>query len=469
MKERYAIVLAAGKGTRMKSLRDDISKVSYPILKTPLLKYVLMALHPLGLKKKVVVVGFGGETSSKIAEKEAEIVWQKEQKGTGHAIMMAAPNLSNLEGNTIVCCGDTPLLTTQTLGALLDYHENNHNDLTILTAVLDNPHGYGRIIVDEKGQVEAIREQKDCSKEEEAIKTINAGVYVFDNKKLFDNLDKLSTENAAHEYYLTDMVGIFNRLGYKVGHLSCPDFQETLGVNDRVQLAEAAKIIRKRINTGLMFSGVSIEDPDSTYIGPEVEIGQDTVIAPNVHIYGTSKIGQGNEIGPDSYFENVEIGNGNTITHTHLSEIRIGNDNDLGPYLRARKGVVIGNHTRIGNFNELKNSNFGDGSKCAHLSYVGDADVGKRVNIGCGTIVANYDGVNKFRSKIKDGAFVGSGTILISPVTLGEKSLSAAGSVIAEDVPDHAMGIARSRQVNKEGYADLYRLQAEAKKKNKKE
>ncbi len=462
---RYAIILAAGKGTRMKS-EAGMPKSAFPILKTPLVQYVINALKPLGVEEIVGVVGHSGEIVADILEGQAEVVWQKEQLGTGHAIMQAAPILKGKKGSTIVCCGDTPLLTSQTLGKLLQKHEDSGNDLTILTAVNENPKGYGRIILKE-GQVIAIREQKDCTPEEAKIQTINAGVYVFDNEKLFDNLGKLSNENAAHEYYLTDMVAVFNELGYKVGNLDADNFEETLGVNDRRQLAEAAAIIRKRINDALMVSGVSIEDPNTTYIGPDVAIGPDTVICPNTHIYGKCTIGKGNEIGPDCYFNNVTIGDGNVIVSSNLADTEIGNGTDLGPYLRTRKGVRILDKAHIGNFNELKNVVFGEGSKCAHLSYLGDSEIGDKVNIGCGTIIANYDGVNKFRSKIDDGAFIGSGTILISPVHVGEEGFTAAGSTITEDVPGKAMAIARGRQVNKDGYAEVFHEAALRKKEGK--
>ncbi len=457
---RYAIVLAAGKGSRMKSLRDDISKVSYPILKVPLVDYVLRSLKPLGLSRVITVLGFGGETSEKIVEGKAEVVWQREQKGTGHAIMQASPLLGGLEGSTIICCGDTPLLTTQTLDDLLKKHEDSHNDLTILTGILDDPRGYGRIIENGGGRVVAIREQKDCSEEENGIRKINAGVYVFDNRLLFECLPLLKPGNKAKEYYLTDLVGIFNEKGYRVGAMVCEDFDETLGVNDRVQLAAAAKIIRGRINRALMLSGVSIEDPENTYIGPDVEIGPDTVIAPGTHIYGHTKIGCGNHIGPSTYLENTAIGNDNVIEFCHITDSEVFNHTTLGPYFRARKGVKVRDGAHIGNFNEMKNVDFGEGSKCAHLSYLGDSDIGKNVNVGCGTIVANYDGVNKFHSKVDDNAFIGSGTILISPVHMGKGSLSAAGSTITKDIEEDSMGIARGRQENKPGYAITYHRKA---------
>ena len=430
---KFAIILAAGKGTRMKSGRSDVSKVSFPILGRPMVKYVLEALKPLGMEKIVTVVGFGGETTKSIVEGDSEVVWQNEQKGTGHAVMMAAPALSEQEGETIICCGDTPLLTSKTLSALLSSHQTNHNDLTILTSVIDDPRGYGRI-VKENGRVKRIVEH---------------------NAELFRDLKRLTPNNAAGEYYLTDVIAMFVGDGKKVATFSVADVNETMGVNDRYQLSVAAKIIQRRINKAWMLSGVSIEDPDTTYISPDSSIGQDCVIRPNTYILGGTSIGRDNVIGPSAYLERVKANNGNVIEWSHLVDTVIGSNTTLGPYLRTRKNAVIADRAHIGNFNELKNVSFGEGSKCAHLSYLGDASIGSDVNIGCGTIIANYDGANKFNSNIGDGTFIGSGTTIISPVNIGEMAFTAAGSTINEDVPAHAMAIARERQTNKEGYSDV--------------
>jgi bifunctional UDP-N-acetylglucosamine pyrophosphorylase/glucosamine-1-phosphate N-acetyltransferase len=464
--KKYAVILAAGKGTRMKSKREDISKVSFPILGQPLVKYVINALKPLGFEKIVAVVGFGGKTSEEIVKDDCAVVWQNEQKGSGHAVMMAASELEGLEGETIVCCGDTPLLTSATLQKLYDAHEQEKNALTVMTSILEDPFGYGRI-VKENGRVTKIVEQKDCTEEQKRIQEVNAGVYVFDNKELFEALKHITTNNAAGEYYLTDVIAIFVKKGLKVGSYAVSDVDETLGVNDRYQLSIAAKIIQRRINKALMVSGVTIEDPESTYIAPNVKIGQDTVIRPGTFLSGATVIGEGNIIGPNCYFENVIVGNDNEIIYSHLTDTTIGNATTLGPYLRTRKGVSIGDKAHIGNFNELKNVSFGEGSKAAHLSYLGDSTIGKAVNIGCGTIIANYDGVNKFRSTIGDNAFIGSGTTIISPIDVGESAFTAAGSTINKSVPPHDMAIARQRQENKPGYADVLHAKALAKKAKK--
>jgi bifunctional UDP-N-acetylglucosamine pyrophosphorylase/glucosamine-1-phosphate N-acetyltransferase len=465
--KKYAIILAAGKGTRMKSLREDLSKVSFPILGRPLVKYVLEALKPLGLDKIVTVVGFGGQTSEGIVKADSEVVWQKEQKGTGHAVAQAAPVLEDQEGETIICCGDTPLLTTKTLAAMFSSHETNHNALTIMTAQMSNPQGYGRI-VKEKGRVMKIVEQKDCTPEQAEITEVNAGVYIFDNKELFKDLKRLTPNNAAGEYYLTDVIGMFVNDGLKVSSFTVADNSETLGINDRYQLSIAAKILQQRINKAFLLSGVSIDDPDTTYIGPDVKIGQDTVIRAGTYLMGNTTIGLENVIGPNCYIENCEIGDYNEIIYSHLTDTKVGNKTTLGPYMRARKNVVLKDGAHVGNFMELKNVEFGVGSKAAHLSYLGDATIGDGVNIGCGTIIANYDGVNKFHTEIGNNVFVGSGSTLISPVHLGDDAFVAAGSTLNKDVPAHAMAIARARQENKAGYSDVLHEKALAKKAAKK-
>ncbi|MCR4562473.1 MAG: bifunctional UDP-N-acetylglucosamine diphosphorylase/glucosamine-1-phosphate N-acetyltransferase GlmU [Bacilli bacterium] len=464
--DKHAIILAAGKGSRMKSKKEELSKVSYKILGKPLLKYVIDALKEAGLDDLVTVVGFGGETAKAIAEPHSKVVWQHEQKGSGHAVMMAETALKDAKGYTLVCCGDAPLLRSNTLKEMFETHEKDGNDLTVMTAIIDNPFGYGRI-VKKDGRVIKIVEEKDTTVEEKAIKEINSGLYIFDNQELFKALKEVKTDNAAGEYYLTDVLGIFVSKGLKAGTYVVKDFEETLGINDRYQLSVAGKILQHRINKELMLSGVTIEDPDNTYIAPDVKIGADTVIRPNTHIYGNTVIGEDNVIGPDSYFEDVTIGNKNEIIYSHMVETTVGDLTTLGPWLRTRKNASIGDKAHIGNFNEVKNVNFGVGSKMAHLSYVGDATIGSEVNIGCGTIIANYDGVNKFHSDIGDHAFIGSGTTIISPVKVGDYGFTAAGSTINLDIEDHAMAIARSRQVNKEGYSDIFHDKALAKKKNK--
>ncbi len=309
---RNAIILAAGKGSRMKSKRADISKVSFPILGQPLVKYVINALKPLGLDKLVAVVGFGGETAKKVVEGDCEVVWQHEQKGAGHAVMMTSPVLEGKDGETIVCCGDTPLLSSETLEKMFKYHEENHNDLTVMTFHIDNPFGYGRIIK-ENGHFIRIVEQRDTDEVTAKVKEVNAGVYIFNNKELFEALKSLKTDNAAGEYYITDAIEIFVNKGLKADTFLVEDWTETLGVNDRAQLAEAAKLLQKRINHKHLISGVTIEDPTNTYIAPGVKIGQDTIIKPGSYIMGDSAIGEDCVIGPNAVIENQNIADGSIV------------------------------------------------------------------------------------------------------------------------------------------------------------
>lgn len=306
---KYAIILAAGKGSRMKSKREDVSKVSYPILGQPLVKYVINALKPNNLEKLIAVVGFGGVTSEKIVKNDCEVVWQHEQKGAGHAVMMCAPSLEGKEGETIICCGDTPLLTGETIKKMFEYHESNGNDLTVMTFKIENPFGYGRIIK-ENGQFKRIVEQRDTNEETAKVKEVNAGVYIFNNKALFEALKHLTTNNAAGEYYITDAIEIFVNEGLKADTFLVDDMTETLGVNDRVQLAEAAKLLQKRINKAHMLAGVTIEDPENTYIGPEVKIGPDTIIKPGSYIMGKTVIGDECVIGPNAYLIDMNIADG---------------------------------------------------------------------------------------------------------------------------------------------------------------
>ena len=326
---RYAIILAAGKGTRMQSLDPNHSKVSYPILGKPIINYVLDALKPLNFSKLVTVVGFGGDVTKKLVEKESEVVWQKEILGTGHAVMQAEELLKDLDGNTLIIYGDTPLVSSKTIEQIMHIHEKEKNALTVVSAVLSISRGYGRLIREEKSHdLLAIREETDCSEYELDIHEINTGICVIDNKTLFKYLQKLDTNNARKLYYLSQLVEIFVKDGLRVGTYVVEDNIETLGINDRIQLAFAAKVMRRRINAQLMLEGVSMEDPDSTYISPNVKIGKDTVIYPNTTIFGKTVIGNNNEIGPNAVLENVIAGNNNKIKSVNIANVKIG-DNEV--------------------------------------------------------------------------------------------------------------------------------------------
>lgn len=336
--EKYAIILAAGRGSRMKSVNENHSKVSFPILGRPMIEYVLDAIAPLDIEEKVVVVGFGGEATSRIVKDRAKIVWQHELKGTGHAVLQTSPILEKKKGCTIILCGDTPLLTSNTISELYKKHEKFGNDLTILTSYVENSKGYGRIVREYKtNHILGIREEKDCSDEEKDIHEINAGVYVVDNTLLFKYLSRITPNNMQSEYYLTDIVSMFVKDGLKVDSYVLEDAEEIYGINDRFQLAYADKIIRKRTNKKLMFSGVSIEDPDTAYISPDVVIGRDTIIKANTTILGKTVIGEGNFIGPNVYIQNVKMGNGNNVVFSYLKNTTVGDKEYIGPFEKREK------------------------------------------------------------------------------------------------------------------------------------
>ena len=457
--ELSAIILAGGKGARMKSLRPDFSKAAMPILGKPMISYVIDSLKDLEPKRLVAVIGPKDLAIEEIIKGESDIIHEPDQKGTGWALKSAQDIIKEKNGIVLVCRSDTPLITAKTLKALVSSHLTNHNDVTVLSANYDDPYGCSRI-KKEQGHVLKIVSQRDCSLEEDTIHEVNAGIYVFNNSVLEEGFEKFFKEESAQELSISDLINRLIEENMKVGVFLSADKMETMDVNDRYVLSKAEKAMRERINKRLMLSGVTIVDPDTTYIGVDVVIQNDTVIYPNTTIFGKSKIGRDNVIGPNTYLNNVKIDNQNRITFSHIDDCEIGSSNDLGPYLRMRNGCVIEDNTLIGNFNELKNAHIGKISRASHLSYLGDVTIGEDVNIGCGTIIANFDGVNKFSSVIKDKAFVGSGSTIISPVTVGEDAFIAAGSVINHDVGDGDMGIARARQENKEKYSAVLKSKA---------
>lgn len=450
MTNRYAVVLAAGQGTRMKS---KLYKVLHPVLGRPMVQHVVQQLKPLHLNKIVTIVGFGAEKVKETLEGESEFALQEEQLGTGHAVMQAEPLLKGKRGTTIVVCGDTPLITSTTFEALITFHEKEGAGATILTAQTDDPTGYGRVIRNGQGEVERIVEHKDASEDELLVQEINTGTYCFDNEALFAALEEVSNDNAQGEYYLPDVIEILRNKGKKVSAYMTPDFEETLGVNDRVALAKAEKIMKRRINEGHLRNGVSIIDPDHTYIEPEVIIEADAVIHPGTILKGSTVIKANAEIGPNSEIENCLIGENSVIQHSVARNSKIGQRVNIGPFAHIRPDSAIGNDTKIGNFVEIKKTVMGNGSKASHLTYLGDANIGENVNVGCGTITVNYDGYKKYTTTIEDDAFIGCNSNLIAPVTIGKGSYVAAGSTITKDVPEDALSVARARQENKEGYA----------------
>ncbi|MEC1437121.1 bifunctional UDP-N-acetylglucosamine diphosphorylase/glucosamine-1-phosphate N-acetyltransferase GlmU [Bacillus spizizenii] len=449
MDKRFAVVLAAGQGTRMKS---KLYKVLHPVCGKPMVEHVVDEALKLSLSKLVTIVGHGAEEVKKQLGEKSEYALQAEQLGTAHAVKQAQPFLADEKGVTIVICGDTPLLTAETMEQMLKEHTQREAKATILTAVAEDPTGYGRIIRGENGAVQKIVEHKDASEEERLVTEINTGTYCFDNEALFRAIDLVSNDNAQGEYYLPDVIEILKNEGETVAAYQTDNFQETLGVNDRVALSQAEQFMKERINKRHMQNGVTLIDPMNTYISPDAVIGSDTVIYPGTVIKGEVQIGEDTIIGPHTEIMNSSIGSRTVIKQSVVNHSKVGNDVNIGPFAHIRPDSVIGNEVKIGNFVEIKKTQFGDRSKASHLSYVGDAEVGTDVNLGCGSITVNYDGKNKYLTKIEDGAFIGCNSNLVAPVKVGEGAYVAAGSTVTEDVPGKALAIARARQVNKDDY-----------------
>ena len=445
----YAVILAAGQGTRMKS---KLYKVLHPVCGKPMVQHVVDHIETLDVERIVTIVGHGAELVKEQLGNKSEYALQAEQLGTAHAVQQAESALGNEEGTTLVICGDTPLIRPETMQALLAHHNELNAKATILTAVADNPTGYGRIIRDENGQVSQIVEQKDANDEQKLVTEINTGTYCFDNKALFETLKLVGNDNAQGEYYLPDVIEILQKQGEVVAAYVTPDFNETLGVNDRVALAEAETLMQARIQETHMRNGVTILAPNSTSISADAIIGRDTVLKPGVVIEGKTVIGEDCIIGPNSQITNSTIGERTEIKQSVLTDSVVGNDTAVGPFAHLRPQAQLGNDVKIGNFVEVKKSVIEDDSKVSHLSYIGDAKVGKGVNIGCGSITVNYDGKNKFETVIEDNVFIGCNSNLVAPVKVGEGAFVAAGSTITKDVPADSLAIARARQENKVDY-----------------
>lgn len=450
MVQRNAIILAAGKGTRM---RSKLYKVLHQVCGKTMVEHVLGQLEKAQIDNIITIIGFGAETVKKQLGNRSKFALQKQQLGTGHAVMQTKDLLGDAQGETVVVSGDTPLFTAETFEKLFEYHEQRHAAATILTSVAPDPTGYGRIVRNDLGIVERIVEQKDASVEEQAIHEINTGVYCFDNQKLFAALDKITNDNAQGEYYLTDVIGILKQENEIVTAYKMADFDESMGVNDRVALARANKVMRQRINTQLMQSGVTMVDPETTYIDAGVKIGQDTVIEGNVVIKGKTVIGSDCYISAGSRITDSTIHDGVKITSSTLEEAEMHNGSDIGPNSHLRPQAEIGEDVHIGNFCEVKKAYIGKGTKVGHLTYVGDATLGQDINVGCGVVFVNYDGTNKHHTNVGDHAFIGSNSNLVAPVNIAKNSFIAAGSTITDSTDQYDLAIARARQVNKENYA----------------
>lgn len=447
--EKYVVVLAAGKGTRMKS---KLYKVLHKVCGKTMVEHVVDAARGVNPAKIVTVVGTGAGEVEKVLDGKSDFAFQEKQLGTGDAVMTAKEELGDKDGSTLVVTGDTPLFTTETFDELFKYHAEKGNAATVLTAEAPNPFGYGRIIRDDQGNVLRIVEQKDGKPEELKVKEINTGVFCFDNKKLFEALKHVDNNNAQGEYYLTDVLEILRNSGERVGAYKMPDFSESLGVNDRIALAQATKTMQRRINEEHMRNGVSFIDPDTAYIDAGVKIGNDTVIEGNVVIKGNTEIGSDCYITNGSRIVDSKIGNHVTITSSTLQEAEMDDNTDIGPNSHLRPKAVIRKGAHIGNFVEIKKAEIGENSKVGHLTYVGDATLGKDINVGCGTIFSNYDGVKKFHTNVGDHSFIGAGSTLIAPINVADHTFIAADSTITKDVDKYDMAIARGRQVNKPDY-----------------
>ncbi|WP_082235827.1 bifunctional UDP-N-acetylglucosamine diphosphorylase/glucosamine-1-phosphate N-acetyltransferase GlmU [Halobacillus massiliensis] len=450
MTQKFAVVLAAGQGTRMKS---KLYKVLHPVCGKPMVQHVVDQLNKLQLDELITVVGYGAEKVQDQLGKNSHYAIQEEQLGTGHAVQQAESILAGKQGVTIVACGDTPLLTDETLQNMVNHHLEKGAKATILTAHAEDPTGYGRVIRGGNGQVERIVEQKDATEGEQAVQEINTGTYCFDNELLFESLKNVSNDNAQGEYYLPDVIQILKDQAEVVSAYQTTDFSEALGVNDRVALSKAERLMKQRINESHMRNGVTLVDPEQTYIGPNVQIGQDVTIYPGSILEGQTVIADDVTVGPHSTIANCSVGAGTVVKQSVAADSRIGERVQIGPFAHIRPDSSLGDDVKVGNFVEIKKAAFGNGSKASHLSYIGDAEVGSGVNVGCGTITVNYDGVNKHLTTIEDDAFIGCNSNLIAPVTVGKGAYVAAGSTINQDVPAEALSIARSRQTNKEGYA----------------
>ncbi|MCP3798749.1 bifunctional UDP-N-acetylglucosamine diphosphorylase/glucosamine-1-phosphate N-acetyltransferase GlmU [Allokutzneria sp. A3M-2-11 16] len=452
-----AIVLAAGEGTRMRSATP---KVLHPLAGRPLIEHAVRAAAGLDPAHLVVVVGHGrqavGERLESIGHQlDRKIVTavQGKQNGTGHAVGCALAALpAGADGTVLVTYGDVPLLETATLERLLDEHRDQGNAVTVLTAVVSDPSGYGRVLRDADGGVLAIVEQKDATEEQRAVQEINSGVYAFDAAVLRDGLGRISTANAQGELYLTDVLGIARGDGRRVGALVCEDVWQVEGVNDRVQLAALGAELNRRLVTGWMREGVTVTDPASVWLDADVVLARDVVLEPNVQLKAATQVGEGAVVGPDTTLSNCAVGEGAAVVRTHGTDAEIGAGASVGPFAYLRPGTRLGAKGKIGTFVETKNAKIGEGTKVPHLTYVGDATIGDFSNIGAATVFVNYDGVTKSHTTIGSHARTGADNMFVAPVTVGDGAYTAAGSVITSDVPPGAMGVARAKQRNVEGW-----------------
>ncbi|WP_279472458.1 bifunctional UDP-N-acetylglucosamine diphosphorylase/glucosamine-1-phosphate N-acetyltransferase GlmU [Macrococcoides canis] len=446
---RQAVILAAGKGTRMKS---KLHKVLHPVCGKPMVQHVIDNIKKADVTEIVTIVGYGAEDVKAVLQDQSLFSMQSEQLGTAHAVQMAAEHLEGKQGTTIVICGDTPLISEETIAGFIAHHETTGAKATILSAKTNTPFGYGRIIRDTHGAVERIVEEKDASIEEKLVNEVSSGTFCFDNALLFELLGQVDNNNAQGEYYLPDVIKLLRQRNELVEAYITEDFSETLGINDRYNLSIAEQTLRLRINKQHMMNGVTIIDPLTTYIESDVVIGSDTVIEPNVMLKGDTQIGNDVIITSGSTIADSKIADGVTVKHSVIAESEVGEHTTIGPFAQLRPGSILGTDVKIGNFVEIKKAKLDDEAKVSHLSYIGDAEIGARTNIGCGAITVNYDGKNKFKTIVGKDAFIGCNSNLIAPVTIGDASFIAAGSTITDDVPEKSLALGRARQTTKDGY-----------------
>jgi bifunctional UDP-N-acetylglucosamine pyrophosphorylase/glucosamine-1-phosphate N-acetyltransferase len=447
------VILAAGKGTRMKS---ELPKVLHPVAGVSLIDRVLQTARALSPASITLVVGHAADQVKRhlASRPDLQFALQEPQLGTGHALLQTEPLLRGRSGTVILLSGDVPLLTSRTLKGLLDTPSEAQAAATVLTAVIDRPYGYGRIVRN-NGRITRIVEERDATPAQREIREINSGIYAFELESLFDALGSIKSENAQGEYYLPDLVSIYRKQKRTVTTFTIADAVEIRGINSRTELAEVSKMVRQQKNEELMAAGVTIVDPATTYIDSDVEVGPDTVIHPFVFLEGGTRIGAACEIHAGSRIVNSTIGDRALIrNHSVITDSHVAAGAAIGPFAHLRPGADVGENAHVGNFVELKKTTLGAGSKANHLAYLGDSTIGDNVNVGAGTITCNYDGVAKYQTTIEDGAFVGSNSTLVAPVTIGRGAYIAAGSAVTEDVPAGALGIGRGRQENKPGWVE---------------
>ncbi len=450
MNQTTGIILAAGKGTRMNSSK---AKVLHALAGKTMVKHVLDAVSGAGVTRQIVVIGHQGEDVKKALGEQYIYALQEEQLGTGHAVMQTKKYWDNNAGTLLVLCGDTPLITSETVEKLIKEHRDNNAVCSVLTAQVPRPKGYGRIIRDKYGHVVEIIEDKDATEEQRKIDEINTGCYCFNQEYLKDALAQLNPANSQGEYYLTDVISYYQQQDLPVMGVTLKDYRELQGINNRLQLADAEQLLRDRINNALMLSGVTMVSPQNTFIDNNVKIGPDTIVLPNTYLRGDTTIGSSCEIGPGTTIVDSGVGDDVVINNSVIKESSIGNRCLIGPFSYLRPGTKLANDVKIGDFVEIKKSEVGTGSKIPHLTYIGDTQIGEKVNVGAGTITCNYDGKNKWKTILQDGCFIGSNTNLVAPVIVGENAVIGAGSTITKDVPAENLAVARGNQKNISGWA----------------